>query len=75
MKWKVLDTGIASAKENMAIDAKLLQTVAIDAHPTLHLYDWNGKSATFGHFAKPEDLLNLEHLQNQQVGECCLDPT
>lgn len=67
MKWKIFDTGNASAEENMAIDAKLLQTVAIDPRPTLHLYGWNGKSATYGHFAKPDDLLHLDHLHKQQV--------
>lgn len=65
MKWKVFDTGKASAKENMAIDAGLLQSVAVS--PILHLYDWEEKSATFGHFAKPELLLNLWELEAGNV--------
>lgn len=60
MKWKILDTGNRSAKENMAIDARLLKEMKPDDPPTLHLYEWNGKAATYGYFLDPKKFLDLE---------------
>jgi lipoate-protein ligase A len=55
---RVLDTGIASAEENMALDAKLLE--ALGDQPILHLYRWSGPSATYGYFLDPEKHLDLD---------------
>jgi lipoate-protein ligase A len=43
----VIDTGVADAQENMAIDAQLLAELET---PILHLYDWAQPSVTYGHF-------------------------
>ncbi|CCB91151.1 uncharacterized protein yqhM [Waddlia chondrophila 2032/99] len=67
MKWKVLDTGISSAEENMAADASLLNEVSDCKNPTLHLYGWEGLAATYGYFSKPDDLLNLEAIAANSV--------
>ncbi|MCP5505194.1 MAG: hypothetical protein H7A41_08590, partial [Chlamydiales bacterium] len=60
MKWKILDTGKRSAEENMAIDAKLLEEMKPDDSPILHLYEWEGKAATYGYFLDPKKFLDLE---------------
>lgn len=54
----VLDTGIQEASENMTQDAHLLQRLQGD--PILHLYDWKGLSATYGHFIQPEKHIHLD---------------
>jgi lipoate---protein ligase len=56
---EILDTGIASAEENMAFDSHLLYKLAQSkGKPVLHLYEWDSPSATYGHFIKPENFLN-----------------
>jgi lipoate-protein ligase A len=61
--WTILDTGIASAKKNMEIDAKLLEELdPFSNNPTLHLYDWITPSATYGHFIDPATLISEEML-------------
>ena len=57
MKWKILDTGKRSAEDNMAIDAKLLEEMKPDDSPILHLYEWEGKAATYGYFLDPKKFL------------------
>jgi lipoate-protein ligase A len=60
MKLKIIDSGKAAADKNMALDEQLL--AGIDRHtlPCLHFYDWESPSATYGYFAKPQTLLNLQ---------------
>lgn len=55
---QILDTGIQTAEENMRLDEKLLESLE---RPTLHLYRWKNRSATFGYFIRPEDHLHLEN--------------
>lgn len=55
-KMKILDTGEATAVQNMAMDAQLLQELS---DPILHLYDWKSPSATYGHFIKPESYIQM----------------
>lgn len=59
-EWKILDTGRARAQENMAIDAKLLEEMKPDDAPILHLYEWEGDAATYGHFLDPKKFLDLD---------------
>lgn len=63
MEITILDTGKNSARENMAIDQKLLSELDPDQLPILHLYDWEKPSATYGHFAKPSQLLNMQETE------------
>ncbi|MDF2578192.1 MAG: hypothetical protein K0S74_1676 [Chlamydiales bacterium] len=65
--WNILDTGTASARENMALDIKLLQNLSPSDDPILHLYDWANPSATIGHFIKPEDFLNMDQLDELKL--------
>lgn len=54
----VLNTGIQSADNNMVRDAILLKE--LNQYPILHLYDWEGPSATYGHFINPEKHLDMD---------------
>ena len=62
---RVLNTGIASAEENMAFDARLLD--ALEKEPILHLYQWAGPSATYGYFIAPEKHLDLAAAQKYRL--------
>lgn len=58
MKLEILDSGKASAAENMALDADLLRTLNENSRPLLHFYEWKNPSATYGYFSSPMVLLN-----------------
>ncbi len=60
MKWKILDTGSADAAQNMALDYALLKDLPSIDCPILHLYEWSGPSATYGHFTDPFSLLHKD---------------
>ena len=62
---RVLDTGTASAEENMALDASLLDSLGGD--PILHHYQWAGPSATYGYFISPEKYLDLAAAQKYRL--------
>jgi lipoate-protein ligase A len=57
MIWRVLDSGIKNAQAIMQTDTDLLESLHVDKNSCLHLYDWNGPSATYGYFLKPSELL------------------
>lgn len=64
-RWIIHDTGISSAKENMEIDTRLLDHLDPSSHhPILHLYDWEGPSATYGHFLDPSTHLSQQALHS-----------
>ena len=63
--WKILDTGIRSAKENMDLDAALLENLSPNDAPILHFYGWEGDAATYGHFLKPSTLLNMSAVHSR----------
>ncbi len=44
----------------MRFDKELLEKAAAFSRPVLHLYEWKGDSATYGHFIDPASFLNLE---------------
>lgn len=54
---QILDTGIDSAEANMRFDEKLLDELKT---ATLHLYQWERPSATYGYFIRPEKHLDLK---------------
>lgn len=60
MSWRVIDSGRGSAEGNMRVDGLLLKEMELSKRPTLHLYEWEGLSATYGHFAVLEKLLDME---------------
>ena len=62
--WNILDTGSNSAIENMRIDKELLGSFD---QPTLHFYEWQKQSATYGHFVKPGDFLKLDEVEKRDI--------
>lgn len=67
MKWDLLDTGVASAEKNMALDYALLEELGSRKNPLLHLYDWETDSATYGHFIDPSEWLNENEVSKKQL--------
>lgn len=63
MAWTLIEREAATAASNMEYDAELLKTLVPTALPILHLYDWIKPSLTYGFFAQPEKLLNLEAVE------------
>lgn len=59
-RLEIIDTGSKSAEENMRFDNELLAKADGFSRPVLHLYEWDGDSATYGHFIDPSSYLNLE---------------
>lgn len=66
-QWTILDTGQSSAADNMALDAKLLESLDEHALPILHFYDWKGDSATYGYFVNPADFLDLSQVKKKKL--------
>ena len=60
MSWEILDTGYASALENMRIDAELLDRMRPNHCPLIHFYEWDTDAATYGYFTDPKKHLNLD---------------
>src|SRR3989344_5352362 len=56
---RILNTGIASAEENMAQDERLLQDLDPNGEPLLHFYRWAGPSLTYGYFVSPDQQINV----------------
>ncbi len=59
MSWKLIDTGVRNAAANMELDAALLSDLEEEREGILHLYDWEGDAATYGHFIDPDNFLNM----------------
>lgn len=57
-RYRILDTGKASAAINMQVDSALLSQLGKEQEPILHLYEWEGVCATYGYFIKPEEYLD-----------------
>src|SRR3989338_6210616 len=64
---RILNTGIAPAEEIMRFDEKLLQALDRTGEPILHLYRWDGPSATFGYFTPPEKHLDLNEAARRRL--------
>ncbi len=71
---QILNTGVASAEQNMDEDAKLLETLDPKGNPILHLYRWAGPSLTFGHFIAPGQHIDLAQAEKHRLS-CARRPT
>lgn len=67
MGWAYLDTGRRSAAANMELDAALLLDLKDEKNSLLHLYDWEGDAATYGHFIEPTHFLNMEGAKRHKL--------
>lgn len=65
--WEILDTGRQNAEENMRLDAQLLEKADSFSKPVLHLYEWEGDSATYGYFTDPAKLLDLDQVKKHSL--------
>ncbi|MEA2100351.1 MAG: biotin/lipoate A/B protein ligase family protein [Campylobacterota bacterium] len=65
-KWRFIDTGVATARYNMAVDEALLSNFKEGDLPIFRLYGWES-SLSFGRFSKPAKNLSLEKLQKQNL--------
>lgn len=63
---QVLDTGVKSAVENMAIDQRLLEQLS-PSQFILHFYDWQKESATYGYFTRPEEHFHYDSPEFAQL--------
>ena len=64
---KILDSGKKTAKENMSLDASLLDQLNAQDKPTLHFYDWEKPSLTHGYFISVDKHLDLKKLKENKI--------
>ncbi len=62
---KIIDTNSSSAEENMQKDYHLLKN--LNELSMLHFYGWENDSATYGHFTKVEDFIDLEKAKRKSL--------
>ncbi|CQR72286.1 Octanoyltransferase LipM [Sporomusa ovata DSM 2662] len=61
MKWRVVNTGIDHAANNMAIDEAILRAhISDEAPPTIRFYGWKPAAMSIGYFQKATDEINIE---------------
>lgn len=60
MEWLAYDRGLNKAAQNMAFDSEMLENISETKKPALHFYEFSEKSATYGYFIKPFQLLSEE---------------
>ena len=65
MNWQILDTGVASAEKNMALDAELLE--GLGERPILHFYEWARPSISHGYFIQPSKFLNVNNIRKSGI--------
>jgi len=64
---KIIDSKIGSSKDIMNLDETLLEELEPNDDPILHLYTFEKKSATFGHFLSPSDYIDLKKAEKFDV--------
>ncbi|CDR32862.1 lipoyl protein ligase domain-containing protein [Criblamydia sequanensis] len=67
MEWLAYDRGLNLAAQNMAFDSEMLEKVSETKKPSLHFYEFSEKSATYGYFIKPFELLSEQTLNELNV--------
>lgn len=68
MQWRVLNTGIADAAANMAIDeAIMLAHAAGRVPPTLRFYGWRPAAVSLGYFQRAAGEIDLAACQEQGI--------
>lgn len=60
MKWRFIDTGVADAAANMAIDEAVMQAHGEgEAPPTLRVYGWRPPAVSIGYFQRAADEIDV----------------
>lgn len=65
-KWRFIDTGVATARFNMAVDEALLSNFKEGNLPIFRLYRWEN-SLSLGRFSKLAESIDLEILEMQNL--------
>lgn len=66
-KFILIKTKKSLAQDIMDLDQKLLHDIHADSQPILHLYEWNGPSATHGYFIDKDKVLSLEGIKKHRI--------
>lgn len=67
MGWQIIHSERAHASVHMLKDYELLCQLQMTHTPILHFYEWEGDSATYGHFIQPFDFLNKASVEKFQL--------
>ncbi|WP_425059198.1 Octanoyltransferase LipM [Sporomusa carbonis] len=68
MKWRVINSGLDSAANNMAVDEAMLQAHARgQTPPTLRLYGWKPAAVSLGYFQKAKAEVDIEECRRQGI--------
>jgi lipoate-protein ligase A len=68
MKWRVVNSGINPAAENMAVDEAILRAHAGgEAPPTIRFYGWQPAAMSIGYFQKAADEVNLDQCRTAGI--------
>lgn len=68
MNWRIINSGIATAATNMAIDeAILLAHSAGKVPPTLRFYGWQPAAVSLGYFQRAMSEIDLERCKERNV--------
>lgn len=65
--WRLIDTGLLSGPENMALDEALLCSFDQQSGPVLRLYGWRPAALSLGRFQKSGDVLDVERCRADGV--------
>ncbi len=68
MQWEIIDTGRATAEENMLWDRQLLKKYTASSAPLLRFYEWSFESASYGYFLKPPNFSSLNLVRRPTGG-------
>src|SRR5271170_516877 len=67
MEWTVLRSPPMSSWANMERDKELLEGLSQEQKPILHFYEWEGDCATYGHFIRPQQWIDLDAAQRLKL--------
>ena len=65
--WRLIDTGLLSGPENMALDEALLCSFDQLSRPVLRLYGWNPVALSLGRFQKAGEVLDVDRCRADGV--------
>ncbi len=68
MNWRIINSGIATAATNMAIDeAILLAHSASNVPPTLRFYGWQPAAVSIGYFQRAMSEIDLDRCKERNI--------
>lgn len=68
MKWRVVNSGINHAANNMAVDEAILRAhVSGETPPTIRFYGWRPAAMSIGYFQKAADDVDIDKCRTEGV--------